>query len=68
MWQEIYFLKQEFGNLLSTGPDSVININKKLDEQFLVLLRHVAINDTDFLSLTVEDPFFNRMTDITDVL
>ena len=53
---------------LKICPDSVININKKLDEQFLVLLRHVAINDTDFLSLTVEDPFFNRMTDITDVL
>lgn len=53
---------------LKICPDSAININKKLDEQFLVLLRHVEINDTDFLSLTVEDPFFNRMTDITDVL
>lgn len=53
---------------LKICPDSVININKKLNEKFLMLLRHVAINDTDFLSLTVEDPFFNRMTDITDVL
>ena len=53
---------------LQLCPTSAININKKLDEQFLMLLRHVAINDTDFLRLTVEDPFFNRMTDITDVL
>ena len=53
---------------LQLCPASAININKKLDEQFLMLLRHVAINDTDFLRLTVEDPFFNRMTDITDVL
>ena len=53
---------------LQLCPTSAININKKLDEQFLMLLRHVAINDIDFLRLTVEDPFFNRMTDITDVL
>ena len=53
---------------LQLCPASAININKKLDEQFLMLLRHVAINDIDFLRLTVEDPFFNRMTDITDVL
>lgn len=53
---------------LKICPDSAININKKLDEQFLLLLRHVEINDTDFLGLTVEDPFFNRMTDITDIL
>ena len=53
---------------LQLCPTSAININKKLDEQFLMLLRHVAINDTDFLRLTVEDPFFNRMTDITDAL
>ena len=53
---------------LQLCPTSAININKKLDEQFLMLIRHVAINDIDFLRLTVEDPFFNRMTDITDVL
>ena len=53
---------------LQLCPTSAININKKLDEQFLMLLRHVAIDDIDFLRLTVEDPFFNRMTDITDVL
>lgn len=53
---------------LQLCPTSAININKKLDEQFLMLLRHVAINDIDFLRITVEDPFFNRMTDITDVL
>lgn len=43
-------------------------INKKLDEEFLKLIHNVEIKDNDFLGLIVEDPFFNRMTDITDVL
>ena len=48
--------------------ESESSINKKLDEIFLTLVHNVEIRDKDFLSLTVEDPFFNRMTDITDVL
>ena len=53
---------------ISICPESERNINKKLDEQLLLLLRNVEIRDNDFLSLTVEDPFFNRMTAITDVM
>lgn len=53
---------------LSICPKGEINSNKKLDESFLLLIHNVAIDDKSFLSLTVEDPFFNRMTDITDVL
>lgn len=53
---------------ISICPVSENNINKKLDEIFLTLVHNVEIRDKDFLSLTVEDPFFNRMTDITDVL
>ena len=45
-----------------------MKINKKLDEAFLVLIHNMEIKDKDFLSLMVEDPFFNRMTNITDVL
>ena len=53
---------------ISICPVSESSINKKLDEIFLTLVHNVEIRDKDFLSLTVEDPFFNRMTDITDVL
>ena len=49
-------------------PRKKIKINKKLDEVFLALIHNIEIRDQDFLELTVEDPFFNRMTDIKDVL
>ena len=49
-------------------PWGKIKNNKKLDEIFLTLMHSVEILDKDFLELTVEDPFFNRMTDIKDVL
>ena len=42
--------------------------NKKLDEAFLVLVHSIAINDEGFLRLTVEDPFFNRTTKMTDLI
>ncbi len=42
--------------------------NKKLGEAFLTLIHGIAITDKDFLNLVVEDPFFNRMTNITEVL
>lgn len=53
---------------LSICPRGEIKINKALDEAMLVLLHNIQIRDNDFLDLKVEDPFFNRMTDITDVL
>lgn len=49
-------------------PGMEIKINKGLDEAFLTLIHNAELLDRDFLSLKVEDPFFNRMTDITDVL
>lgn len=49
-------------------PVAERRINKRLDEDLLNMLHNVKIQDKDFLGLTVEDPFFNRMTDITDVL
>lgn len=49
-------------------PKGEMQINKKLDEEILALIHNVEIRDNNFLCLTVEDPFFNRMTPITDVL
>lgn len=43
-------------------------IDKSFDECFLNIIHNVKIEDTQFLNLIVEDPFFNRMTSITDVL
>ena len=53
---------------LSICPESERGINKELDEVMLMLIHKVEILDGDFLELTVEEPFFNRMTAITDVL
>lgn len=42
--------------------------NKKLDNAMLALIHGLEIRDGDLLKLVVEDPFFNRMTKITDLL
>ncbi len=42
--------------------------NKKLDESILSLINKLKISDEGFMSLTVEDPFFGRMTDIKDLI
>ena len=57
-----------FKDYISILPDSLRSCNRKLDEKMLALLGHVRIDDEDFNSLTVEDPFFGRMTDIRDVI
>lgn len=53
--------------LLQTNSDDIV-IDKKFDEIFLKLIHNVKIEDDEFLKLIIEDPFFNRMTSITDVL
>lgn len=57
-----------FKEYLSKCPAEKRKMNKQLDEELLRLIHNVEIKDKDFLELIVEDPFFNRMTDITDVL
>lgn len=49
-------------------PRDEMKVNKKLDEAFLKLVHGIEILDQDFRELIVEDPFFNRMTAITDVM
>lgn len=49
-------------------PRQAVTVNKKFDETTLALLGSVEVSDRDFLRLKVEDPFFNRMTDITDLI
>lgn len=57
-----------FREYLRLCPISGRRINKRLDEMFLVLIHKLEIADEDFLSLKIEDPFFNRMTDMVDIL
>ncbi len=49
-------------------PRNEIKQNKKLDEALFSLLHKMEICVPDFLKLTVEDPFFNRMTNIKDMI
>lgn len=43
-------------------------INKRYDEIFLKMIHNVEISDVDFMKLEVEDPFFNRVTKVKDIL
>lgn len=60
-------IEKYFDDYVSLVPEDMRIENKKLDEGLLSLLGKIKIDDEDFLSLTVEDPFFGRMTDIKDV-
>lgn len=57
-----------FRDYLKVCPISARRVDKKLDEIFLTLIHGIEITDSDFLNLKVEDPFFNRMTDMMDML
>lgn len=57
-----------FRTYLNICPKGEVSINKQIDEIFLSLLHGVAIIDEAFIKLKVEDPFFNRVTDITNLI
>lgn len=57
-----------FRTYIRLCPESEKVTNKKLDEAFLKLIHEIKITDIDFQSLIVEDPFFNRMTNVTDII
>ena len=49
-------------------PNVEYGINRALDEKFLSLVQNVVILDEKFLALNVEDPFFNRVTKLKDLM
>lgn len=61
-------IKDYFEEYVKQCDDLEHSIDKELDEEFLKLIHNVEIKDNEFLNLIIEDPFFNRMTNITDVL
>ncbi len=61
-------IRDFFDDFVSLVPEGLRTRNKPLDEELLALINNVKIEDEAFMSLTVEDPFFGRMTDIKDVV
>ncbi len=61
-------IKEYFETYLKICPESMMGINKRLDETFLSLIHKIRILEEDFLGLKVEDPFFNRTTNLVDLL
>lgn len=57
-----------FEDYISILPEMEREQNKRLDEIFLSIINRIKIVDKEFMSLIVEDPFFGRMTAITDVI
>jgi len=57
-----------FRTYLKLCPKEERETDKQEDEIFLSLIHKICILDQDFLNLTVEDPFFNRRTAVTDLI
>lgn len=53
---------------LNLCPEQNVSGNKQLGERILALIHNVDIRDDDFLHLNVEDTFFNRITNISNLL
>ena len=57
-----------FMTYLRICPKSEMKVNKEIDELFLALIHGIDVSDRNFMGLKVEDPFFNRMTDVADLI
>lgn len=57
-----------FITYLKLCPKEEIKINREIDERFLTLIHGISIWDRNFMRLQVEDPFFNRTTEIADLI
>lgn len=57
-----------FCKYLELLPEGMESQSKRLDEIMLGIIHNLEIEDENFLSLIVEDPFFNRMTNINELI
>lgn len=57
-----------FREYLELCPQAERQENLRLSSACLGLIRKLEITDADFCNMTVEDPFFNRMTNMADIL
>ena len=61
-------IQDYFHIYLKLCDGSTEGMDQRLDEIFLSLIHGISVLDKDFLNLKVEDPFFNRTTDMMDLL
>lgn len=57
-----------FAAYLKLCPEEEMRIDRKLDERFLAMIHGIGVLDKNFMGLQVEDPFFNRVTEVTDLI
>ncbi len=57
-----------FKAYLAISPEWRDAVNLELDGKLLSLIHKIPVFDHEFLSLKVEDPFFNRIADVSDLL
>ena len=57
-----------FSEISKLIPTNRYETNKKLDEAILSLIHRIKISDNGFTSLTIEDLFFGRMTEVKDLI
>lgn len=57
-----------FGDYVQLIPRGIPDNDKAVDEILLSLINQIEITNQEFLSLTVEDPFFCRMTNMKELL
>ncbi len=57
-----------FETYLKLCPEKAVEIDRKMDERFLALVHSFDVLDKNFAGLQVEDPFFNRMTGVSDLI
>ena len=61
-------IMEYFQTYVSLFPDWMYTNDKSLGEAILSLIRKIRILDKTFLELAVEDPFFHRITKVSDLL
>ncbi len=59
---------QRYLELLPSGFGNTGSMTKELDEVILGLIANLKIEDDGFMSLVVEDSFFNRMTGMAELI
>ncbi len=57
-----------FKTFLQICPETERKVNRKIDELFLMLIHGISVLDHNFRNLKVEDPFFNRTTEVEDLI
>ena len=61
-------IMEYFQTYVSLFPDWMYTDDKSLGEAILSLIHKIRISDKTFLELAVEDPFFHRITKVSDLL